>query len=59
MATTTMTTTVTAVPTTTNSTATITLAKTYKYTMDVGIFNFTCLLNLAGNAWGEGEYALI
>jgi len=59
MDTTTMTTTMGALPTTTNSTATIVLAKTYKYTMDVGILNFTCTLNLADNTWTSEEYALV
>lgn len=59
MDTTTMTTIVGALPTTTNSTATIVLAKTYKYTMDVGILNFTCTLTLDDNTWGSDEYALI
>jgi hypothetical protein len=59
MDTTTMTTIVGALPTTTNSTATVTLAKTYKYTMDVGILNFTCTLNLAANTWGSDNYALV
>jgi hypothetical protein len=59
MDTTTMVDTVGELPTTTNSTATIVLAKAYKYTMDVGILNFTCTLTLDDNTWGSEEYALI
>jgi len=51
--------TVGALPTTTNSTATIVLEKAYKYTMDVGILNFTCTLTLDDNTWGSEEYALV
>jgi len=49
MATTTMAATTGTLPTTNNKTATIAVVKTYKYTMDVGILNFTCTLNLANN----------
>lgn len=59
MATTTMANTVQALPTTNNKTATVTLVKTYKYTMDVGTFNFTCTLALTDNTWTANEYALI
>lgn len=59
MATTTMTSTVGALPTTNNKTATIAVVKTYKYTMDVGTFNFTCTLTLTANTWTANEYALI
>jgi len=59
MAVTTMTTVLGAKPTTDNSTLTLVLAKTYKYTMDVGILNFTCTLTLADNTWTSDEYALV
>lgn len=46
-------------PTTTNNTATVAVVKTYKYTMDAGIVNFTCTLGLTDNTWTSAEYALI
>jgi len=55
----TMTTTVGALPTASLLVSTIAVAKTYKYTMDVGILNFTCTMTVTNNTWTSDSYALI